>query len=92
MKDILVINFGEYFKSTKEKLHSKLCEEQNIRKVAESRYIFRTTPYGVEEYGNMMQSNSLDNCVHCCNIEILNLFDPELQLINTKPMIKRTVK
>ena len=32
-----------------------------------------------------MQSN---NCVHRYNVEILNLFDPELQLINTKPMIK----
>ena len=92
MKDVLVINFGKYFKSTKEKLHSKLCEEQNIRKVAESLYIFRTTPYGVDKYGNMMQSNSLDNCVHRYNTEILNLFDPELQLINTKPMIQRIVK
>ena len=31
-----------------------------------------------------MQSNS--------SIEILNLFDPELQLINTKPMIKNKSK
>ena len=40
----------------------------------------------------MMQSNSSDNCVHCCNIEILNLFDTELQLINTKPMIRNKLK
>ena len=33
-----------------------------------------------------MQSN---NCVHRYNVEKLNLFDPELQLINTKPMIKK---
>ena len=39
-----------------------------------------------------MQSNSSDKCVHCCNIEILNLFHPELQLINTKPMIKKKLK
>ena len=36
----------------------------------------------------MMQSNSSDNWVHCYNIMILNLFNLELQLINTKPMIK----
>ena len=39
-----------------------------------------------------MQSNSSDNCVHHYNVEILNLFDPELKLINTKPMIKNKVK
>ena len=36
-----------------------------------------------------MQSTSSNNCVHCYNFEILNLFDPELQLINTKPKIKK---
>ena len=36
----------------------------------------------------MMESNSSDNCVNCYNIMILNLFCLELQLINTKPMIK----
>ena len=35
-----------------------------------------------------MQSNFFDNCAHYYNIEILNIFDPELQLINTKPVIK----
>ena len=30
--------------------------------------------------------------VHHCNVEILNLFDPELKLINTKPVIKNKVK
>ena len=35
-----------------------------------------------------MQSNSSDNCIHQYNVEILNLFDPELQLTNTKPTIK----
>ena len=39
-----------------------------------------------------MQSNTSDNCVHHYNAEILNLFDPELQLINTKPMIKNKLK
>ena len=27
LKEFAVINFGEYFKSTREKLHSKLSEE-----------------------------------------------------------------
>ena len=39
-----------------------------------------------------MQSNSFDKYVHGYNIEILNLFDPQLQLINTKPMIKNKLK
>ena len=30
--------------------------------------------------------------MHHCNIEILNLFDSELQLINTKNMIKNKLK
>ena len=39
-----------------------------------------------------MQSNFSDNCIHLYNVEILNIFDPELQLINTKPMIKNKLK
>ena len=39
-KDFLVINFEEYFKSLREGFYSKLSEEQNLRKVAESLYIF----------------------------------------------------
>ena len=34
-----------------------------------------------------MQSKSSDKYVHYFNIEILNPFDIELQLINTKPII-----
>ena len=30
--------------------------------------------------------------MHCNNIEIFNIFDPELQLINTKPMVKNKLK
>ena len=72
------------FKSAREKLYSKLNEEQNLRKVDKLLYIFLTTPYEVENRAKMVQSNSFDNCVHCYNIEILNLFDPELQLIKNK--------
>ena len=65
---------------------SKLNEQQNLRKAAKLLYIFLTTPDEVEKYSKMMQSNSSENCVHRYNIEILNHF--EVQLKNTKPMIK----
>ena len=77
IKDFVVINSGEYFKSTREKLYSKLSRKQNLRKVVESLYIFATTPNEVEKYFEMMQSNSSDNCVHHYNVEVLNLFDTE---------------
>ena len=77
MKDFVVINSGEYFKSTREKLYSKLSRKQNLRKVVESLYIFATTHNEVEKYFEMMQSNSSDNCVHHYNVEVLNLFDTE---------------
>ena len=81
VNDFVAINFREYFKSIR--------EEQNLRKVAKSLYIFLTTPDEAEKY---VQSNSYDNCMHHYNVEILNLFDPELQLINTKPLIKDKLK
>ena len=92
VKDFVAISFSKYFKSTREKLYSKLNEEQNLRKVTKSLYIFLTTPDEIEKYAKMMQSNSSDNGVHRYSIEILNLFDPELQLINIKPMIKKKLK
>ena len=39
-----------------------------------------------------MRSNSSDKYINCYNIEILNLFDPELQMVNTKPMLKSKLK
>ena len=50
VKDFVAINFSEDFKSTKEKLYSELNEEQNLRKVAKSLYIFLSTPDEVEKY------------------------------------------
>ena len=50
VKDFIPINFREYFKSTREKLCSKLSEEENIRKVAILLYFFLTTPV---KYKNM---------------------------------------
>ena len=39
-----------------------------------------------------MQSNSSHNCKHHYNGEILNIFDPELQLTNTKTVVKNKWK
>ena len=69
-------------------MYSKLNEEQNLRKVDKLLYIFLTTTDKLQKYVEIMQSNSSDNCVHCYTVEILNSFDPKLQLINVKPMIK----
>ena len=60
-------------------------KEENLRKVAKLLYIILATP-------DEVQSSSSDNCVHHYNVEILNLFDPELQLINTKPVIKNKLR
>ena len=48
-------------------------EEKNLRKVAKSISFFLATP---------------DNCIDYYSVKVLNLFDPELQLINTKRAIK----
>ena len=81
VKDFVAINFSEYFKSTR--------EEQNLRKVAQSLDIFLTTSDKVENY---VQLNSFGNSIHHYNVDILNLFDPELQLTNAKPVIKNKFK
>ena len=67
VKDFVAINFNEYYKSIR--------EENHLREVPKSLYIFLTTPDEVEKH---VQSHSSDNCIHCYNVEILNLFDPEL--------------
>ena len=90
VKDFVAINFSEYFKPTREKLCSKLSDEKNHGKVVELLYV--SIPDEVEKYVEMMQPNSSDICVYCYNVEILNFFDPELQLIKTKPMIKNKFK
>ena len=76
-KDFVVISFSEYFESIR--------KEQYLRKVALSLHIFLITPYEVEK---CVQSSSSDNFMHHYNIEILNLFHPEIQLINTNPDIE----
>ena len=81
MKDFIAINFSGYF--------NPISQEQHFRKVAKSLYIFLATPDGLEKH---VQSNSSDNCINHYNVDILNLFDPELQLIDTKPLIKNILK
>ena len=39
-----------------------------------------------------MQSNSSDNCIHGYNVEILNISDPEIQLISNKQTAKNKLK
>ena len=68
VKNFLVIYFGEYFKSAREKFYSKLSEEQNLRKVAE--LLFLTTSDEVQKYVAMMHSSSFDNCICHYNIKI----------------------
>ena len=87
-KDFVGINLSEYFKSTKEKFYSKLNEEKNLRKVSKSLYFFLRTPDEIEKCFGTMQSNSSDNCIYRNNVGILNIFDTELKLINTKTMIQ----
>ena len=81
MKHFVTLNFSEYFTSIR--------EEQNLRKIARLLYIFLATHDESEKY---VQSNSSDNCIHHYSFETLSLFDPELQLINTKPVIKNKLK
>ena len=81
VKHFVAINFIEYFNSIR--------EETNLWKVSKSLYIFLITHDGVETY---VQSNSCDSCMHLYNVEILNIFDPELRLINTKLMTKNKSK
>ena len=81
VKDFVAIKFSEYFKFVR--------AEQNLRKVAKLLYIFLTTPDEVKKY---VQSNSSNNCRHHYNVEILNIFDRELQLIITNPVIKNKLK
>ena len=81
VNDLLAVDFSAYSESIR--------EEKNLRKVAKSLYIFPATPHEVEK---QVQSISSDNCIYHYNVEILNIVDPELQLINTKAAIKNKFK
>ena len=92
VKEFVVINFGKYLRSTKEKFYSKLSEDQNLRKIAQLFYVFLTTPIELGKYVQLMSSSSSDNCICHYDIKILNLLYQELQLINTIPTIKNKLK
>ena len=81
---LMYISIDMYIIITDTLIHSYYCIL-----VAKLLYIILTTPDDVEKY---VQANSSDNCIHHYNVEILNYFDPELQLINTKPVIKNKFK
>ena len=81
---LMYISIDMYIIITDTLIHSYYCIL-----VAKLLYIILTAPDDVEKY---VQSNSSDNCIHHYNVEILNYFDPELQLINTKPVIKNKFK
>ena len=68
----MVINFSEYFKSTRKNLYSKVGEEPNLRK--ESIYIFVTTPDEEEKNVEILQPCSSDKSINCFYTEILRLF------------------
>ena len=45
-----------------------------------------------DEVRESVQSSPSDDGIHRHNVDILNIFDPELQLINAKPMIQTKLK
>ena len=53
VKDFVGINFSEYSKSSRGKLYSELSEQQHLRKIVKSLYIFLIIANETE-----MQSNS----------------------------------
>ena len=50
LKDFVVMNFGEYFKSIREKLYFKLSEEQNLTEFIDLLYISLATPDEEQKY------------------------------------------
>ena len=80
----------------RESLNSKIGEEKNLRRFAESFYTFLTTLDEligkVPEAKTVMQLSFSDDFVRHYYIKILNFFDPELQLIDTKLVIKNKLK
>ena len=67
--------------------------QENSKGKTLAKLLNRFTVYDeVEKYVEIMQWNCSNNYIYRRNVEILNIFDPELQLINTKPMIKNKLK
>ena len=62
VKDFILINLAEYFKSTREKLYPNLSEEKSLKEVAESFYSFRSTPGEVERYIELNEKSKTKKC------------------------------
>ena len=62
VKDFILINLAEYFKSTREKLYPNLSEEKSLKEVAESFYSFRSTPDEVERYIELNEKSKTKKC------------------------------
>ena len=102
VKNFALKIFCEYFKSTREKLYPKLGEWKIFEKLLNRFLFFLTMPDKVEifvkliekmpEAKMMMQSSLSDIDVYIYNVDIFSLFDTELQLFNTKAVIKNTLK
>ena len=78
--DYLEILTDDEIKDFVPKNFNETIKKKNLRKVAKSLYIFLAAPDKVE-------SNSSNNCAHHYNVEILNLFDPELQQSKSKELL-----
>ena len=89
VKNFLRINFGEYFKSTRKKLYSKLIGEKiYIRKVVELFYSFLTEPGKVEKYieliaKNVRTKNYYQVLLITLNVNIILSFESFLSRIAT---------
>ena len=80
--DFVAINFSDFFESR--------SEELNLRKGVKSLYIFLTTS---DEIENHFQSQIIQIILYIViMLRFWTFFDPELQLINTKPMILNKLK
>ena len=56
VEHFVAINFSEYSESIKEKMNSKINEEQNLRKGAKSLYIFLIT---IDEKEKICQDDAI---------------------------------
>ena len=84
INEYLEILTDEEVKDFVAKNFSAFISQKNLSKVAKLLYIFLTM-------SDEKESNYSDDFVHYY-VQILKLFDPKLQLISTKPVIKNKLK
>ena len=83
-KNLKVLTDEEVKYFVAKNFNETIRREKNLRKAAKPLNIFLATADKVE-------SNFSGNSAHHCNVEILNLFYPELQMNNTKPVIENNL-